>query len=242
MRRHGIEVLDRKPFSAGGTMYIIACPGSHGDYDKRDGKAFILQLGNGALSAGCKHDSCSLSEKNGAGGERWKTLRAMFEPRGLNASREYIRPSRTATATAPRPDLVENLDADPAPDPRPVAPLKTPLPYPQFPSSGHGGTSIGDGLVKPECAVNSKYEQFLFMAALTFQMNYLALKVRFEHAPVNMTMFLGMISPPDTLKSASVNMAADYLFQANAGLSFRKGLKPEDVKGRSILFALAGIT
>jgi hypothetical protein len=239
LSEHGIEVLDRKPFAAGGTMYIIACPGSHGDYDKRDGKAFVVQRGNGALSAGCKHDSCSLSEKIGDGGERWKNLRAMYEPRGgLNAAREYTRSSRTATA--PAPVLVENLDADPAPDLRPVAIPKETIPYPQFPLWVIEQTSIGEGLVKPECAANSKFEQFLFMAALTFQMNYLALKVRFEHAPCNMTLFLGMISPPDTLKSACVNLAADYMFQANAGLSFRKTLKTEDVGGRSILFASPG--
>jgi hypothetical protein len=238
MRRFGIEVLNSGPYGDG-TKYVIACPGSHGDYDPRDGKAFIIQFASGGLSAGCMHSSCSLSNQGGS--NRWTDLRSMFEPRvRLDAAGNYTPHSRTAPAPAPRPVLVENLDADPAPDPRPVAPPKEAVPYPQFPLWVAEGTSIGEGLVKPECAANSKFEQFLFMAALTFQMNYLALKVRFEHAPCNMTLFLGMISPPDTLKSACVNLAADYMFQANAGLSFRKALKAEDVRDRSILFASPG--
>jgi hypothetical protein len=140
----------------------------------------------------------------------------------------------------PRPAVVENLDAEPAPELQPIAAAKETVAFPEFPLWVIDGTSIGEGLVKPECGINSKIEQFLFMAALTFQMNYLALKVRYEHAPVNLTVFLGLISPPDTLKSACVNLAADYLFHANAGLSFRKALKPEDVHGRSILFASPG--
>jgi hypothetical protein len=238
MRRFGIEVLNSGPYGDG-TKYVIACPGSHGDYDPRDGKAFIIQFASGGLSAGCMHSSCSLSNQGGS--NRWTDLRSMFEPRvRLNAAGNYTPHSRTATAPAHRPVLVENQDADPAPDPRPVAPPKDAVPYPQFPLWVMEGTSIGEGLVKPECAINSKTEQFLFMAALAFEMNFLAMKVRFEHAPCNMTLFLGLISPPDTLKSASVNLAADYLFQANAGLSFRKALKTEDVRGRSILFASPG--
>ncbi len=230
MRRCGVEVLNNKPYSGGGTLYKIACPGSHGDYDKRDGKAFLVQLGSGALSAGCLHQSCSLSNQEG---NRWKDLRTMMEPRG------YSSHTRTAVATVARPVIGENLDADPAPEVQPAV-AKEAVAYPEFPLWVMDQTSIGEGLIKPECAVNSKYEQFLFMVALTFQMNSLALKVRYEHAPVNMTLFLGLISEPDTLKSASVNLAADYFFHANAGMSFRKALKPDGVHGRSILFATPG--
>jgi hypothetical protein len=165
----------------------------------------------------------------------------MFEPRvRLDAAENYTPHSRTATAPAPRSVRVENPDADPAPEFQLVAIAKQVLPYPQFPLWVMDGTSIGEGLVKPECVANSKFEQFLFMAALTFQMNYLALKVRYEHAPVNMTVFLGLISEPDTLKSACVNLASQYLFHAQACLTFRKALTPEGVHGRSILFASPG--
>jgi len=132
--------------------------------------------------------------------------------------------------------IVENMDAEPAPDAA-VVPL---VPYPEFPLWVMDKTSIGDGLVKPECAINSKFEQFLFMAALVFQMNYLAMRVRYEYAPVNLTLFLGLISEPDTLKSSCVNMAADYFYHANAGLSFRHSLKKDDVGDRSVLLASPG--
>lgn len=68
----GVGVLREKP---DGT-YIVACPGTHGDYDKRDGHAFVKQLPSGALAMGCLHGSCSLS--NGSG-NHWQEFRRIME-------------------------------------------------------------------------------------------------------------------------------------------------------------------
>ena len=67
-----LEVLSRK--SDG--IIIVACPGSHGGYDVRDGRAFLKQFPNGAVAAGCLHQSCSLA--NGSG-NRWREFRQLIE-------------------------------------------------------------------------------------------------------------------------------------------------------------------
>src|SRR5207249_2533878 len=56
--------------------WLIACPGTHGEYDKRDAHAFLKQLASGALSMGCLHASCSLF--NGKG-NHWQEYRAIAE-------------------------------------------------------------------------------------------------------------------------------------------------------------------
>ena len=59
-----------KPYQ-GGTLFVLdSCPFSD---DHKDG-AFAIQFANGAIFAGCHHDSC------GGGRQRWPELRARFEP------------------------------------------------------------------------------------------------------------------------------------------------------------------
>jgi len=77
MVAHNIEVVKRK--SDG--IILIACPGTHGEYNKRDGRAFVKQLPSGALAMGCLHQSCSLSNSNG---NRWRQFRQLVE--GVRAS------------------------------------------------------------------------------------------------------------------------------------------------------------
>ena len=69
MRRHGLEVRHEKPWN-GGTMYVLRqCPMN----PEHDGtEAHITQLASGALSAGCKHDSCQWWD--------WRKLREHLEP------------------------------------------------------------------------------------------------------------------------------------------------------------------
>jgi putative DNA primase/helicase len=69
---HNVDVLKRKPDG----IIIIACPGSHGEYDKGDGRAFVKQLSSGALAMGCLHQTCSLSNANG---NRWRQFRELAE-------------------------------------------------------------------------------------------------------------------------------------------------------------------
>lgn len=67
-----VDILKRKP---DGTL-LIACPGTHGEYDKRDGHAFLKQLPSGALAMACLHASCSLSNANG---NHWREYRQLVE-------------------------------------------------------------------------------------------------------------------------------------------------------------------
>ncbi len=67
---HGITIRDEKPY-AGGTIFLFdQCPFSTAH---RDG-AYAIQFPNGAIHAGCHHDSC------GSGKQHWQELRERFEP------------------------------------------------------------------------------------------------------------------------------------------------------------------
>ena len=80
-----IEILNRK--SDG--IIIIACPGTHGGYDKRDGRAFVMQLPNGALAMGCLHSTCSLANTNG---NRWHEFRQLVEGIKPPAGKKPVHP------------------------------------------------------------------------------------------------------------------------------------------------------
>ncbi len=67
---HHIAVQSEKPYQ-GGTLFLFEqCPfsGAH-----KDG-AYAIQFANGAIHAGCHHESC------GGGSQRWQELRERFEP------------------------------------------------------------------------------------------------------------------------------------------------------------------
>ena len=69
LNSHGISVKSEKPWQ-GGTLFVLdECPFSSAH---KDG-AFAVQFANGAIFAGCHHNSC------GAGRQRWGELRAMYE-------------------------------------------------------------------------------------------------------------------------------------------------------------------
>jgi predicted P-loop ATPase len=72
-----IHVLSGPKIDRGTTFYIIECYGSHGDYPKDDGRAFIAQLSSGALFYGCLHESCSHWNQ---AGNHWNALRSLYEP------------------------------------------------------------------------------------------------------------------------------------------------------------------
>ncbi|MCX6697158.1 MAG: hypothetical protein NTV84_06300, partial [Methanoregula sp.] len=98
---HGITVRDEKPY-AGGTIYLLdQCPFSSAH---RDG-AFAIQFPNGAIHAGCHHDSC------GGGAQRWQELRERYEP---VAERKNV-PSRKEEVPASPPRFPPG--APPAPLP-----------------------------------------------------------------------------------------------------------------------------
>jgi len=69
LAEHGIAVRSTKPYQ-GGTLYVLAeCPFSSAHNDG----AFAIQFANGAVFAGCHHQTC------GGGAQRWPELRGMYE-------------------------------------------------------------------------------------------------------------------------------------------------------------------
>jgi hypothetical protein len=67
LAEHGIAVRSTRPWQ-GGTLFTLAeCPFSSAH---KDG-AFAVQFANGAVFAGCHHQSC------GGGAQRWPELRGM---------------------------------------------------------------------------------------------------------------------------------------------------------------------
>ncbi len=80
---HNIVTRTERPWQ-GGTLYALAeCPFSTAHTDG----AFAIQFINGAIFAGCHHNSC------GGGTQRWGELRAMYEPeRALMREKSETKP------------------------------------------------------------------------------------------------------------------------------------------------------
>ncbi|AVQ37756.1 hypothetical protein C7M56_03285 [Clostridium botulinum] len=75
--RNNIEVKEVKPWGKA-KMYIPrTCPWS----DEHDDGSYIIKFPNGAISAGCHHNSCSE--------QSWKTLREKYEPKAQEKKTEY---------------------------------------------------------------------------------------------------------------------------------------------------------
>lgn len=66
IEKHGIEVYKKKPYE-GGSLWNIKCPMNEEHTNK---SAYIIQFSNGAIGAGCHHNSCNWD---------WKKLRKNFE-------------------------------------------------------------------------------------------------------------------------------------------------------------------
>lgn len=72
--KYGLDLAFQSPFGKDGTKYILnTCPWNS---DHTNRSAYILQFGNGAVSAGCHHNSCSE--------ENWKSLRALVGDEGTS--------------------------------------------------------------------------------------------------------------------------------------------------------------
>jgi len=81
LAEHGIGVAAEKPWQGATLFTLRECPFS----DAHTDGAYAIQFGNGAVHAGCKHDSC------GGGRQRWPELRARFEA-GRAPTREALPP------------------------------------------------------------------------------------------------------------------------------------------------------
>ena len=68
LARHGLDVSGPEQWNGGQIWTFKVCPWNP---DHKDTAAFVAQLENGALSAGCHHDGCT--------GKDWFSLKALFE-------------------------------------------------------------------------------------------------------------------------------------------------------------------
>ena len=68
LQAHGLQAK-RSPWNGGWRWKLDDCPFSHAHSDG----AYVVQLTNGAISAGCHHNSCQ--------GKGWRELRALVEGR-----------------------------------------------------------------------------------------------------------------------------------------------------------------
>jgi len=91
----------QKPYAGGSIFVLTQCPFSS---DHKDG-AYAIQFPNGAIFAGCHHESC------GGGRQRWQELRAMFE--GPAPSRSY-RKQESGREKPNRSSKVQCLKAGPS--------------------------------------------------------------------------------------------------------------------------------
>jgi hypothetical protein len=111
LRRWGIAVLTERS-EAGMVIYEIECAGTHGEYPKDDGKAFVIQFADGGKSCGCQHASCSFSKETG---NHWNELRAMHEPRvAFSPTKEqaYRQPTREPWGTGAQTRAVHHAESD----------------------------------------------------------------------------------------------------------------------------------
>ncbi|MDE4907745.1 hypothetical protein L0665_03850 [Methanogenium marinum] len=98
-----IAVKTERPWQ-GGTLFSLAeCPFSTAHTDG----AFAIQFANGALFAGCHHDSC------GGGTQRWQEFRGMYEPERIGGKK---RSGTKGTDTSTNEEVTTD-------DPSPVSPI-----------------------------------------------------------------------------------------------------------------------
>jgi hypothetical protein len=70
LEQHEIDVVFTGPWQKGATKYVLStCPWNDSHTNK---SAYIIQFANGAIAAGCHHNSCSE--------ENWQTLRQKLDP------------------------------------------------------------------------------------------------------------------------------------------------------------------
>ncbi|AIM14942.1 hypothetical protein HW35_00360 [Bacillus sp. X1(2014)] len=78
IEQHELDVAFTAPWQKGATKYVLStCPWNESHTKK---SAYIIQFENGAIAAGCHHNSCSE--------ENWQTLRKKYEPDWNPSSQE----------------------------------------------------------------------------------------------------------------------------------------------------------
>ena len=88
LQEHNVATASNKPWKDG-TIYRFDCPFA----EEHTNDAYVTQFGNGALAAGCHHDSCDWD---------WKQLRQHFEPNPELPSHHSLPSQPSATASKRR--------------------------------------------------------------------------------------------------------------------------------------------
>lgn len=114
-------------------------------------------------------------------------------------------------------------------------PMFTVAGHPKFPLWIMKGTSIYNGLVKPYCDVNCRYEEFMWMPAFALLLNYVGTKVNIYMKNVIPSVFMVIIGKRgETMKSASVQDAIQYF--RFMGLCEHAGPGTKNAEGKSLVW------
>ena len=104
IKDHSLTVLREGPWNSGDYRWIIECPWNP---SHTDNAAYIVRFTNGAIGAGCHHNSCQ--------GKRWSDLRDAIEP-GWRDRFAASTPPHDSSVTPPEPIPLWGFDK-PAPLP-----------------------------------------------------------------------------------------------------------------------------
>lgn len=108
-------------------------------------------------------------------------------------------------------------------------------PYPKFPHWVMQGTSIYAGLVRPFCEKNSRYEEFMFMPAVTLMLNYLSTRVKIQGKDFPLSLYTVLIGRKGrVIKSSSVKDAMRYF--TFMGLLEHGGPTIRNAEGKTLVF------
>jgi hypothetical protein len=122
---------------------------------------------------------------------------------------------------------------EPAPEPLKIAKIG----YPKFPDWVFKGTSLYEGAIKPVCAVNSRYPEFMFMPGVALMLNYLALKVNIKGKKLIPSLYIVCIGRKGkVIKSSSADDMVQYL--KDAGVVGYGGPGVRNAEGHSLVWTI----
>lgn len=109
--------------------------------------------------------------------------------------------------------------------------------HPKFPSWVMNGTSIYNGLVKPICDLNCRYEEFMFMPAMALLLNYVGTKIKVQGKGIIPSIYMVIIGKRgETMKSASVEDAINYF--TFAGTAQHAGQSAKNAEGKTFVWTV----
>jgi Primase C terminal 1 (PriCT-1)/Bifunctional DNA primase/polymerase, N-terminal len=109
--------------------------------------------------------------------------------------------------------------------------------HPKFPRWVMTGTSVYEGLVKPFCEANTRYEEYMFMPAMVLLLNYVANKVRVEHKQLIPSIFMVSIGKAgQVIKSGCVESAIEYF--TNAGMIDHANTVMDNANGKALVWTI----